>query len=194
MSRSEYGRPLDELPELVAVALGPPHVPAALHHQPLLLRAGVEPPAVEDAAVDDHVVALAVRQLAELRLEHAGALGDVDHLVGLGVPVEVLVLAVGRRVQHGDVGVEQHRRAVERRAAAAVHPRRAPVPVAERVVVGLLPHHVVELADALDRGGRVHVVQERRGAREALVPHELLGVDAAVGLAHRGVPLARHAA
>ena len=133
-------RALDELAELVAVALGPADVPPALHHQQLgRLGAEVEPVAVQDAAMDDEVVALPVRQVPEDRLQGARSLGDVDQLVGLRVPVEMRVVLVRLDVQHRDVLVEQERDAVERRAAAALHLRGAEVAVAQRLVgIGLV--------------------------------------------------------
>ena len=41
-------------------------------------------------------------------------------------------------------------------------------------------------------GGRVAVVQQRRGAREALGAHQLLGVQPTVGTAELGVALLGH--
>src|SRR5947209_2735692 len=59
-----------ELAELVAVALRPPHVPAALHDEELRLIPGhVELVSMEDAAMDDEVVALAEGEIAEHRLQ-----------------------------------------------------------------------------------------------------------------------------
>ncbi len=84
-----------ELAELVAIALGRTDVPAALDDEQLRRLAGrVEAVAVQDAAMDDEVVALAERQIAEHRLERPLALRDVHHLVRLRVAVEVLVLLV----------------------------------------------------------------------------------------------------
>ena len=116
------GRALDELAELVAVPLGPADVPAALEDQQLgRLCREVESPPVHDAPVNDEVVTLAVGQVAEHRLERACALGHIDQLVGLRVPIKVGVVLVGLDVQHRDVLVEQERDAVERGAAPALH-------------------------------------------------------------------------
>ena len=63
-------RALLELAELVAIPLGRTDVPAALDHEQLrLLARRVELVAVQNAAVDDEVVALPERQVAEHRLE-----------------------------------------------------------------------------------------------------------------------------
>ena len=119
MSRSLYGRSLDELAELVAVPLGPAHVAPALHDEQLgLLAAQIQPIAVHDAAVDDEVVALAIGQVAEHRLQRAAPLAHVDQLVGLRVPVEVGVVLVRLDVKHGHFLVEEQRDPVERGAAA----------------------------------------------------------------------------
>ena len=56
------------------------------------------------------------------------------------------------------------------------------------VTVGL----VLDLLDPLglqDGGGRVDVVEQRGGAGEPLVAHEVLGVEAAVGFAEGDVAL-----
>ena len=186
------GRALDQLAELVPVALGPAHVPAALHDEELgLLAAQVEPPAVQDAPVDDEVVALVERQVAEHRLQRAAALAHVHQLVGLRVAVEVGVVLVGLDVEHRHVVVEEERHAVERRAAALLHLRGAEVPVPERLVGVGLVLRLPQPARRLDRGRRMDVVEQRRRAGEALVPHQLFGVDPAVGLAEGDVPLPR---
>ena len=49
----------------------------------------------------------------------------------------------------------------------------------------------VERLGGDDRGRQVPVVEQRRVGGEALLAHQLLGVEAAVGLAELGVPLAR---
>ena len=187
------GRALDELAELVAIALGPAHVPAALHHQQLgRLGPEIEPVAVQDAAVDDEIVALADRAGRRTRVSSVPApLAHVHQLVGLRVPVEVRVLLVGLDVEHRDVLIEQQRHPVERRAAALLHLRGAEVPMPERLVGIGLVFRLPEPPDRLHRRGRMDVIEQRRGPVNPSCPIELLGVDAAVGLPEGDVPLPR---
>ena len=184
------GRAFDQLAELVAVPLGPADVSPALHDEQLgRLAAQVEPPAVDDAAVDDQIVALADRAGRRTRLQRPRPLAHVHQLVGLGVPVEVRVVLVGLDVEHRDVVVEQERHPVQRRAAALLHLRGAEVPVPERVVGIGLVLRLPEPPGRLHGRGRIGVVQQRRGAGEPLVPHQLFGVDPAVGLPEGDVAL-----
>ena len=67
--------------------------------------------------------------------------------------------------------------------------RREKMPVAQRLVRIGLELHLLHAPHRLHRRRRMHVVEQRRRAGEALVPHQLLGVDAAVGLSKRGVAL-----
>ena len=133
-------RALDDLAVVVAVALDGVRTYPRLS----MIRsfAGLrEQIAVQNAAMDDQVVARRDRQVAELRLERALPFRDVHDFIALRVAVEVLVLLVGLRVQHRDVVVEQDRRAVERRASAAREPRGAKVAVPQRPVgIGLVLH------------------------------------------------------
>ena len=127
------GRAFHHLAVLVAVAPRRPDVAAALEDdQPVRLL--VEPEPVQDVAVDDEVVALLVRQVAELGLEDAAALAHVDDLVAHRIPVPVLVVLVRAGKEHRHVLVEQERHPVERGAAALGQPRGAEVPVLERVI------------------------------------------------------------
>src|SRR5690606_33122889 len=68
------------------------------------------------------------------------------------------------------------------------------VPVPEAGGLVRLPPDVTELLRRLDGGGRMGVVEQRRGADEALVPHQLLGVEPAVGPPEDGVALPGHLA
>jgi hypothetical protein len=66
------------------------------------------------------------------------------------------------------------------------------VPVSEGVIRIGLVLHLAQPLGGLDRGWRVGVIQERGCAGEALVPHQLLGINPAVRLPERYVPLARN--
>src|SRR3954468_2191696 len=188
-------RALLQLTELIAVPLRPPDVSAALHDEELwMIPFHVELVAMQNAAVDDEVVALAERQIAEDRFEGPASLGDVDDLVALRIPVEVRVLLVRLYVEHRDVAVEQQRQAIERWAAAALRLRRAEMPVPERVVLVGLVRELLHPLHGLHRRRRMHVIEQRRRAGEPLVAHQLFRVDPALRPAKRDVPLARNAA
>src|SRR5690606_5128055 len=118
----------------------------------------------------------------------------VSDFVCLCIPVEVGILLVRLHVQHCNIGVEQQRSAIERGTAAALHLRGAEVPVLERGVFRNLPLHLANACNLPDGGWRVHVVGQRRSAAEPFVPHELLGIEAAIRFAKGNVPLARYAA
>ncbi len=157
---------LDQLAELVPIPLGPAHVAAAFHHQQLrLLAAEIQAPAMQDAPVNDEVVAFPIRQVAEHRLQRSGTLADVHQLVGLCVPVEVRVVFVRLDVEHRDVLIEEERHAVERRAAALLHLRGPEVPVPQRLVGIRLVLQLPQPPRRLDRGRRMHVVEQARRSR-----------------------------
>src|SRR5690242_3197860 len=63
------------------------------------------------------------------------------------------------------------------------------MPRLERPVRHPRPGRRVELGGVDDRGGQVAVVEQRRVGREAFLAHQLLGVEAAVGLTELRVPL-----
>jgi hypothetical protein len=171
-------------------SLGPAHVTPALHDEELgLLPAQVEPPAMQDAAVDDEIVALAEREVAEYRLQRAPSLAHVHQLVRLRVAVEVRVVLVGLDVEHGHFVVEEERHPIEGRAPAFLHLRGAEVPVPQRMVGVGLVLRFPEAPRRLHRGGRMDVIEQRGGSGEPLVSHQLLGVDPAIGLAEGDVAL-----
>src|SRR5262245_20489251 len=64
------------------------------------------------------------------------------------------------------------------------------MPVAQRLVRIRLVTRLLETLDCAHRGGRMHVVDQRRRPGEALVAHELLVIDAAVGFAEGDVAFA----
>jgi len=91
------------------------------HELGLLLGVQVEAIAMEDAAMDDEVVAFVKRQRAVRALEDAGSLADVHQLVRLRIPVEVCVVLIGLDVEHRDVLVEQERDPIQCCAPALLH-------------------------------------------------------------------------
>src|SRR5579862_9445357 len=97
------------------------------------------------------------------------------------------VLLIGLDVEHRHVGIEQERYPIERRAATGLHARREKMAMAERLVRIRLVGDLAQATDGFDGGRRVRMIEERRGANETLVAHELLGVQAAVRLAERRV-------
>ena len=186
------GRHLGELAVLVAVPLRRAHVAGALdHEEPDGRRA--QPPAVQHPAGNDDVVARPVGEIAEGRLEDALALHHEDDLVALPVAVEERVLLPRARHRDRDVGVEEERHAVEHRARPGGEARGAEVPVAHHALRLRHPAESPDRPHALDRGGQAQVIEQRRGAGEALVADELLVVERAVFLAERDVSLAGHA-
>ena len=68
---------------------------------------------------------------------------------------------------------------------------RPEVAVAELPLGIALPIQIAQRPHRLHRRRLVQVIEQRRGAREALVADQLLGVQRAVGLAEDGVPLVR---
>ena len=121
MSRCEYGRVLEQLAVVVAVALGRLELGRALEEQHPLpdARVGIEAPRRPDR--QHQVVARVVGEVAEVRPEHARALVDEQHLVVLAVAVE----GVGRHRRRGqdhahhDVGVVEQRDAPADRVTRA---------------------------------------------------------------------------
>ena len=78
-------------------------MPPALEDQKLVLDLLIHPEAVQDAAMDDEVIALAIGEIAICRLEDARALANVDQLIALRISIVVLVVRGRLDVQHRDV-------------------------------------------------------------------------------------------
>src|ERR1700704_4794134 len=70
---------LDQLPEFIAIPLGPPHVSPALenHELRLLLCLEVEFVAVQNAAMDDEIIALVKWKHTVGAFQNAASLADV---------------------------------------------------------------------------------------------------------------------
>jgi hypothetical protein len=103
----------------------------------------------------------------------------------------VRVVLVGLDVEHGHFVVEEERCAIERGTSALLDLGGAEVPVPKRIVRIGLVLHLPEALGRFHRGGRIGVIEERRGSGEPLVSHQLLGVDPAVRLPEGDVPFAR---
>src|SRR5262249_43735424 len=88
-----------------------------------------------------------------------------------------------------DVRVEQDRNAVERRTPALLRARRPKVPVLERLIGIRLVNGLADPSDRFDGGRRMRVVEQRRRSGEALVPHQLFRINAAVRLAEDSMTL-----
>src|SRR5687767_2372306 len=67
-----------ELPELVAIALGPADVSATLEDEKLVIGLLVHHEAVQDPPMDDEVIALTIWQQPVRRFERPASLADVD--------------------------------------------------------------------------------------------------------------------
>src|SRR5665213_968785 len=124
-----------QLPKLVPISLWRANVSVTLHHEQLRLPLRVvEPVTMQNSAVNDEVVTFTKRQISVHRLQHAAAFRDVHELVRLRVAIEVLITHAWLDVQHGDVVVEQHWNAIERRATAGLRSRGEKMPMPQRLV------------------------------------------------------------
>ena len=117
-------------------------------------------------------------------------LNDIHDFIGLTVAVEVCIGHIGLDIQQADIAVEQERHAIERWRSARCYARGQKMAMTQRRVRVGLPHHVAHLAGRHDRRGRMHVIQQRRRAHEALMAHEFFRIQAAVGTPKHGVPFA----
>ncbi len=186
---------LEQLPVAREVALRRRDVGVGLDRvQPARLS---RHPAVVGRARDQHVVLGPVGDRPEDRLDRARAGLDVDALVADGVAVERRRRRAGDDVADPDVVVAEHHPPALDGARTVALARRREEPVQrevarlERVVgraglVGQLPDLGVD-----DRRRDAPVVEQRRVGREALLPHQLLAVEVAVGVAVLDVALGR---
>ena len=187
---------LEQLAVVVAIALGRLDLRRRLEVQQPLLGALVRVQSPGRADGQDEVVARPVAQRPEDRVAHAGALVDEQHLVGDAVAVErALRHRAGRAddAEH-DVVVEVQRDAAGDDVAGDRHVAGLGQAMPMEVVVGGLEPDPRDRLDAVRPRRRGQVVQQRRAAAEALDTEQLLGVQAAVGGAMLGVPLAGDAA
>jgi hypothetical protein len=170
---------LQELAVLGQIALGRPDVSRRLDGEGR--DAALGNPAVDRSGGDDDVVALAGLDHPVGRLEPDPAGGDVDALVAHGVAVE-LAGGLGRGVRHADVGVARQQSAPGDQVAAGRQILGAEVTGGERQVGdqrrGLGGRDRLGLDD---RRGEMTVVEQGGVAGEALLAHQLLRVQPAVG-------------
>ena len=185
-------RVLEQLPVAREVALGRRDVAVGLDRvEPAGLR---RQPAVGGGTGQQHVVTAPVGERPEDRLHGPTARLDVDALVTDRVAVERRGLGPGDHVGDADVVVGQDEPTAGDRVRAGrplEEPVQPEVSRLERVVgdprlVGELPH-----VGADDRRGHPAVIEQRGVGREALLPHQLLVVQPAFGVAELGVPLGR---
>ena len=170
-------RALEQLAVLVAVARGDRDQPRRLEDEMPLLALGDE--AVRRAAGDHHVVAVAVGQVAERRLQRSRALVHEDALVVLAVAEEVVHRRAGRQseISTSSFHISTRRPVISSPDAARC---RREVPVRVRFRHPLLVLDRLELPELLDAARRLEVVEDRLVAGEALEAHDLLGQQAAV--------------
>ena len=187
---------LEELAEVVAIALRRHDRRRRLHPQHPLV-AGRRPQAVRRPDRQDEVVARAVVDRPEDRLERARAGVDEVHLVRLAVAVEPLHRLGRQHDAEGDVRVVEERHATGDPVPGRLQVLRVdqPMPMRARSLVGrLLERDVAHLLDGVRLGRRRVVIEEARPPAEALDAEQLLRVEAAIGLAELGVALVRHLA
>ena len=190
------GRVLQQLAVLVAIAPRRLDLGRALQPQHPLLDARCRHEPIGGADGDDQVVAGAVLDRAEVRLQRARALVHEEHLVRHAIAVVVTHRL--RRADHPErhVGVEEERHApgqrvtggFERLGVDQVMPMRRGA-----AGVGRLDLHGTRVVDLVRLGRRRVVVEERRASGEALDPEELLRVQRSVVAAELGVALVGHA-
>ena len=154
----------------------------------------VEPPGRPDR--EHEIVAGAVAERPEDRVADAGALVDIQHLVGDPIAVE---LAVGHRGgRSGDaedhVVVEVERDAAADDVALRLDRTGLREAVSMEAVVGRLELDPAALLDLVRPRRRRQVVEEGAATGESLDPEQLLGVEAAVRGAVLGVALPGDAA
>ena len=185
-------RVLQELPEPGEVALRRGDVAVGLDRvEPTGLA---RPPPVGGGPRHDDVVTGPVGQRPEHGLHDPGAGLDVDALVADRVAVVGRLPGVRDDVADPDVVVAEHEPPTGDRVrgdAILEEPVQLQVPRLERVVggaglVGQLPYLAVD-----DRRRNAAVVEQRGVRGEALLPHQLLAVEVALGVAVLGVPLGR---
>ena len=126
---------------------------------------------------------LEVEHLSNLTEEEAIELGSkVGALIGLGIEGE----------DGAEVGAAVGADAAEDGIAGGREIERAQVARLEGAVEGRLVGRARNRLGRHDRRRRVPVVEQRRVGGEALLTHQLLGVQAAVGPAELGVTLRRY--
>ena len=166
-------RRLEQLAVAVAVAVRGLDLARGVEDEPGL-RALAEREPVGGPARDHDVVVLAVRHVAEDRLERPRALADEDQLVALAVAVEAFGLLDRAAERDLDVVVPHQAAPAADRVAARLGLGGLQVAVDVRVGDPLAVLDRLEGARLGDPARRLAVVEDRLVAREALVAHHLL--------------------
>jgi hypothetical protein len=154
------------------------------------LSAVLELHGVDHPARDHQVVAVLEVDVAQEGAQGAAALVDEDHLIAVGVLVEVVHALRLRRGEHdGAVAVHQHGLARGQvvllgLGLEAMQPQRAHV-----LLDRDLRADVLRLAQLLHHRGAVHVVAQGAHAIEADGAEELLVEEAVLAVLEDGVPL-----
>jgi len=144
-------RALEHLPVLVAVALRDLDQARCLEDEVALLALRLEP--VGGAARDDDVVAVLVRNVAEDRLECAGAFVHEHDLVALAVAEEVVHLLLRARERDLDVVIPHQQAAAGDLVALCVDVVRLEVAVCVRVRNPLVALDLLEVPIFITRQG-----------------------------------------
>jgi hypothetical protein len=181
---------LQELALRRQVALRRPDVAARLQREEVDLA--VRPDAVGARRRDDEVVAVADLEAAVDRVDGRGAAVDVEQLVAGRVAVQRAGRGRGDEAD-GDVVVAEQPPPVGDRVGvpAELQVLRLERPRLERVVRGERAAVLLDGDSVDDRRRQAAVVEQRGVGGEALDAHQLLGVEPAVRLPERGVPLVR---
>jgi hypothetical protein len=143
---------------------------------------------------DDHVVAGTDLEGAERRFDHRRAVLDVEALVADRVPIERRRLVRDHIADPHVVVGQQRTTAQDRVGRARIQFVRTQMAWFQRQVRGLPDGRRLVHLGRDDRGRRVAVIEQRRVGREALLAHEFLGVQAAVGAPELSVPFVWHLA
>src|SRR6266851_4291796 len=184
-------RALEHLPVLVAVAHRDLDQARCLEDEVALHSLRLE--AVGGAARDDDVVAVLVRDVAEDRLERAGARVHEHNLVALAVAKEVVHALCRTAKGDLDIVIPHQRLAAGDLVALGIDVVRLEVSVCVRVRNPFVALDLLEVADLHHATRRLKVVQDRLHPDEALHAHDLLGQERSV-VAELDVALTRDVA
>ena len=121
---------------------------------------------MQNAAMDDEIVAFTERKLSVHCLENSLPFADVHQLVRLRIADRSARRSCRLDVEHRDVLIEQQRNAIERRTSALFHLRSQKMPVMQRLIRIGLELHLLHATHRLHRRRRMDVIQQRRRAGE----------------------------
>ncbi len=188
------GRMLQQLPEPVAVALGRVHRAVALHYEQAVVL-GVEIDLIDHAPRDEQIIPISELQVANQCAQRAAPFVDEDHLVRIGILVEVVAETVLRcREDDLHIAVDKDRLSAIKeigrwRGLEPMQPQRAHILLHHH-----LGRHIVALQHLRDLSRPVEMVEQAAHAIEAHRAEQLLVVVAAVRLLEYRVPLVGHVA